>query len=154
MATRGIRADVVPERAVAESLAAALAQLPVRRALIVRASSARDVLPEALAARGAEVDVLEVYETVPEAPAPGVIERALTADYITFTSSSTVRFFLGAAGGAGAIAPSSRLVSIGPVTSEALREHGLEPHLEAERHDVEGIIEALLADAAADGGRR
>jgi uroporphyrinogen III methyltransferase/synthase len=153
LATRGIRADVVPERAVAESLVAALEQLPVQRALIVRAASARDVLPEALAARGAEVDVLEVYETVPEAPAPGVIEGALAADYITFTSSSTVRFFLGAAGGPGAIARSSRLVSIGPVTSEALREHGLEPHLEAERHDVEGIIEALLADAAADGRR-
>ena len=154
LATRGIRADIVPERAVAESLVAALERIPVRRALIVRAASARDVLPEALAARGAEVDVLEVYETVPEAPAAGVIERALAADYITFTSSSTVRFFLGAAGGPGAIAPSSRLVSIGPVTSEALREQGLEPDLEAERHDVEGIIEALLAHAAADRRRR
>jgi uroporphyrinogen-III synthase len=39
-------------------------------------------------------------------------------------------------------------VSIGPVTSETLREHGMEPHVEAERHDVDGVIDALLGDAA------
>ncbi len=120
----------------------------MRRALIARAASARDVLPEALARRGAEVDVLDLYETVAETPSPRVLRQALEADYITFTSSSTVRFFLEAAGGPGALSPSSRLVSIGPVTSETLREHGLTPHLEAERHDVEGIVAALLGDAA------
>jgi uroporphyrinogen III methyltransferase/synthase len=150
LSARGILADIVPERAVGESLAQALDGLTVRRALIARASRAREVVPDALARRGVQVDLLDVYETVAEAPAPGVIEQALRADYITFTSSSTVRFFLDAAGGAGAIAPSSRIVSIGPVTSAALREHGLEPDLEAARHDVEGIVEALLADA--DGG--
>ena len=70
------------------------------------------------------------------------------ADYITFTSSSTVRYFLEAAGGPGAISAHSRLVSIGPVTSATMREAGIEPHLEAERHDVDGVIAALLADAA------
>jgi uroporphyrinogen III methyltransferase/synthase len=149
LSARGIRADIVPERAVAESLAEALDGLPVGRALIARASQARDVVPDALVARGVQVDLLDVYETIAEAPEPGVIEQALSADYITFTSSSTVRFFLDAAGGPGALGPASRIVSIGPVTSEALREHGLEPHLEARRHDVEGIVEALLADAAA-----
>ena len=144
----GIRADVLPERFVAESLIEALGEIPVRRALIARAASARDVLPEALARRGAEVDVLDLYETVAETPSPRVLRQALEADYITFTSSSTVRFFLEAAGGPGALSPSSRLVSIGPVTSETLREHGLTPHLEAERHDVEGIVAALLGDAA------
>jgi uroporphyrinogen III methyltransferase/synthase len=152
LAARGIRADIVPERAVAESLVEALDGLEVRRALIARASQAREVIPEALAAKGVQVDLLDVYETVAEAPEAGVIEQAVCADYITFTSSSTVRFFLEAAGGAGAISQASRIVSIGPVTSDALREHGLEPHLEAERHDVEGIVEALLADAA-DGQR-
>ncbi|MEA2217121.1 MAG: uroporphyrinogen methyltransferase / synthase, partial [Solirubrobacteraceae bacterium] len=152
LAARGIRADIVPERAVAESLVEALDGLAVRRALIARASQAREVIPEALAAKGVQVDLLDVYETVAEAPEAGVIEQAVCADYITFTSSSTVRFFLEAAGGAGAISQASRIVSIGPVTSDALREHGLEPHLEAERHDVEGIVEALLADAA-DGQR-
>ena len=86
--------------------------------------------------------------TVAEAPAPTVLEAALAADYITFTSSSTVRFFLEATGGAGAISPHSRLVSIGPVTSESLREAGLAPHVEAARHDVQGVLDALLADVA------
>jgi uroporphyrinogen III methyltransferase/synthase len=143
----GIRADVLPKQFVAESLLEALGETPVRRALIARAATARDVLPEALAERGAEVDVLDLYETVAETPSPRALEQALSADYITFTSSSTVRFFLEAAGGPAALSPSSRIVSIGPVTSETLREHGLTPHLEAERHDVEGIVAALLGDA-------
>ena len=150
LAARGVVADVVPERAVAESLAAALAGVPVSRALVVRGAQARDVLPEALAAAGAEVDVLDVYETVAETPPPGIVEEAVGADYITFTSSSTVRFFLEAVGGPQRIAAHTRLVSIGPLTSEVLRERGLEPHLEAETHDVEGIVRALLDDAGGD----
>ena len=58
-----------------------------------------------------------------------------------------MRFFLEAGGGA-APSATTRIVSIGPVTSETLREHGLEPHVEAARHDIEGVLEALLADAA------
>ncbi len=97
------RADIVPERFVAEALVEALADVAVTRALVARAAVARDVLPDALRERGAEVDVLELYETVAEPAAPREIEAALRADYITFTSSSTVRFFLAAAGGAAAI---------------------------------------------------
>jgi uroporphyrinogen III methyltransferase/synthase len=145
LAGHGITADVVPERFVAESLVQALAELPVRRALVARASEARDVLPDALRARGAEVEVLALYETVAEPLPEHVREAALGADYVTFTSSSTVRCFLEAAGGAPG--PTTRLVSIGPVTSAALREHGLEPHVEAQRHDIDGLLEALLADA-------
>ncbi len=147
LAAHGIRADVVPDRFVAESLVEALDDTPVRRALVARAAEARDVLPDALRERGAEVDVLALYETVAEAPPPEVIEAVLAADYLTFTSSSTVRFFLQAVAGAGAISPASRIVSIGPVTSQTLRELGLEPHVEAESHDVEGLVAALLADA-------
>ncbi len=151
LAAHGIRADIVPERSVAESLAEALEQVPVRRALIARAAEARDVIPEALRARGAEVDILALYETVAETPSPEVLEQALSADYLTFTSSSTVRFLLAAAGGPERISPATRLVSIGPVTSQTLRESGLEPHVEAERHDIDGLIEALLADAHDSG---
>jgi uroporphyrinogen III methyltransferase/synthase len=147
LAAHGIQADIVPERAVAESLAEALAEIPVTRALIARAAEARDVIPDALRDRGAEVDILALYETVAESPSPRVLEQALTADYLTFTSSSTVRFLLAAAGGPERISPGSRLVSIGPVTSQTLRESGLEPHVEAERHDIDGLIEALLEDA-------
>jgi uroporphyrinogen III methyltransferase/synthase len=148
---RGIVADIVPERFVAESLVEALAGIDAHRALVARASEARDVLPNALKARGIEVDVVALYETVAEPLSPRALEQARAADYITFTSSSTVRFFLEAAGGlsAGALSPSTRIVSIGPVTSATLRDHGLAPHVEADPHDVDGLVEALLADAAA-----
>jgi uroporphyrinogen III methyltransferase / synthase len=152
LAAHGITADVVPERFVAEALVEALAGLPVGRALIARASQARDVLPDALRARGAEVDVLAVYETLVEPLSAEKLAAARAADYITFTSSSTVRFFLQAADttGAGAgLSPHTRIVSIGPVTSETLREHGLEPDVEASSHDVDGLLRALLADASA-----
>jgi uroporphyrinogen III methyltransferase / synthase len=151
LAEHGLIADIVPERFVAEALVQALADTPVERALVARASQARDVLPDALRARGAQVDVLALYETVAEPLSPRALTAAREADYITFTSSSTVRFFLDAAGGPDGLAPETRIVSIGPVTSETLREHGLEPHVEAERHDVDGVIEALLTDVAARG---
>jgi uroporphyrinogen III methyltransferase/synthase len=148
LAGRGIVADIMPERSVAESLVRALADIPVERALVARAREARDVLPDALRARGAEVDVLALYETVAEPLSPEALKQARTADYITFTSSSTVRFFLDAAGDSGGLSPETRIVSIGPVTSETLREHGLAPQLEAEDHDVEGVVRALLTDAS------
>jgi uroporphyrinogen III methyltransferase/synthase len=170
LAEHGVLADVVPERYVAESLVQALAALDVRRALIARASEARDMLPDALRERGAEVDVVALYETVAAPLTAPAREQARAADYVTFTSSSTVRFFLQAlqtsgeatdgdgAGekerrgdGAGALAPHTRVVSIGPVTSATLREHGIEPHVQAERHDIDGLVQALLADAGRDG---
>jgi uroporphyrinogen III methyltransferase/synthase len=148
LTAHGITADVVPERSVAESLVQALAAVPVRRALVARAREARDVLPDALRARGAQVDVLDLYETLAEPLSPRALAAAREADYITFTSSSTVRFFLDAAGDGG-LSPATRIVSIGPVTSETLRENGLEPHIEADDHDIDGVIQALLADVAA-----
>jgi uroporphyrinogen III methyltransferase/synthase len=119
---------------------------------VARAAEARDVVPDGLRARGAEVDVVALYETVAERPEPAILEQALSADYLTFTSSSTVRYLLSAAGGAERISPRTRLVSIGPVTSQSLREAGLEPHVEASRHDIDGLIEALLADAGGGPG--
>jgi uroporphyrinogen III methyltransferase/synthase len=157
LAEHGIAADVVAERFLAEGLVQALEAVPARRALLARARGARDVLPEALRERGIEVDVLELYETVAEPLSAQALRVAREADYITFTSSSTVRFFLDAsaraAGDTGVPGPAlderTRIVSIGPVTSAALREHDLEPHVEAARHDIEGLVAALLADAAA-----
>ncbi|MCA1689249.1 MAG: uroporphyrinogen-III C-methyltransferase [Actinobacteria bacterium] len=137
-------ADVVPERFVAESLAASLEGFMIRRALIARAAQARDVLPDALRARGVEVTVLALYDTVAEPLAEEELAGARAADYITFTSSSTVRFFLAV----GELGPSTRIASIGPVTSATLREHGYEPHVEAARHDIDGLVDALVADAA------
>jgi uroporphyrinogen III methyltransferase/synthase len=150
---RGIVADIVAEQSVAESLVASLAEVPVRRALLARAARGREVLPDALRERGIEVDVLALYETLAEPLAADTLKAALEADYITFTSSSTVENFLTAAAatgaGAGSMLGATRIVSIGPVTSASLRERGLEPHVEAERHDVDGVIASLLADVAA-----
>ncbi len=146
----GLIADVIPERFVAESLVQALVDVPVTRALIARAAEARDVLPDALRARGAQVDVVALYETVAEPLTEAERQGAVGADYVTFTSSSTVRFFFDSLGDR--LASVTRLASIGPVTSDALREHGREPDLEAARHDIDGLVEALVTDATSGLG--
>ena len=152
LAQRGVLADIVPERPIAESLVEVLAGVPVSRALIARASRAREVLPDELRARGAEVEVLALYETRAEPIGERELARALAADYVTFTSSSTVANFLDAAAPR-TLAQTTRIVSIGPATSATLADRGLSAHVEAERHDIEGMLEALLADAAVrDGG--
>jgi uroporphyrinogen III methyltransferase/synthase len=150
LADRGVIADIVPDRFVAEALADALAgvSLEGRPALVARAAERRDVLPDALRGRGAEVDVVPLYETVTEDPDPAAVERARDADYLTFTSSSTVRNLVAAVGADAA--PGARVVSIGPVTSEAAREAGFTVAVEAERHDIDGLVEALLADVGID----
>ncbi len=143
----GISADIVPERFVAESLVEALAEVDVagKKVLVARAAEARDVIPEHLSGRGAEVDVVALYETVREEPAPEAVEAAQGADYVTFTSSSTVRNLTDVLGER--FPSAARIVSIGPVTSEAVVEAGLEVHVEAERHDIDGLVSALLTDA-------
>jgi uroporphyrinogen III methyltransferase/synthase len=138
----GVIADVVPERFVAEGLIEALAGVEFSRVLIARAAQARDVLPDALRERGASVEVVSLYETVVEPLEPAVVPAVAGADYLTFTSSSTVRFFLASAQPGAA----TRIVSIGPVTSATLREHGLEVSVEARRHDIDGLVEAIVAD--------
>jgi len=146
----GIRADVVPERSVAEALVEALEAVPVegRRVLLARAAEARDVLPDALRRRGARVDVVALYDTVAE-PLDEAAREALTrADYVTFTSSSTVRFLLKALGSPAALPAGGRIVSIGPITSATAREHGLTVHVEAKRHDIDCLVEAITEDAS------
>jgi uroporphyrinogen III methyltransferase/synthase len=147
LAERGVIADVVPERFVAEALLDALAQVDVRDrpVLVARAAEARDVIPDELARRGAKVDVVALYATVREHPEPEAVDAAAAADYVTFTSSSTVRNLLAAVGDR--FPREARIVSIGPITSATALEAGLEVHAEAERHDVDGLIAALLTDA-------
>ena len=148
LARVGIAADIVPENFVAESLVESLAEVEVsgKRVLVARAAEARDVIPEHLSNRGAEVDVVSLYETVREQPSTEAIEAAQTADYVTFTSSSTVRNLTEALGDR--FPRNARIVSIGPVTSEAAHTAGLKVDLEAERHDIDGLVEAVLADAS------
>jgi uroporphyrinogen III methyltransferase/synthase len=148
LAKRGVVADVVPERFVAEGLIEALGEVDVdgARVLLARAADARDVLPEYFERRGAEVDVVALYETVREQPSADGVEAARGADYVTFTSSSTVTNLIEALGEG--FPARARVVSIGPVTSEAARAAGLTVDVEAERHDLDGLLQALREDAA------
>jgi uroporphyrinogen III methyltransferase/synthase len=147
LAEHGLRADIVPERFVAESLIEALEDVEVdgRNVLVARAEEARDVLPDALRERGAEVTVLPLYRTVREDPGRRVLAAAEGADWVTFTSASTVRNLTEAM--PGGLPAGARIVSIGPVTSAAAREAGVEVAVEAGRHDLDGLLEALLEDA-------
>jgi uroporphyrinogen III methyltransferase/synthase len=140
----GIRADVVPERFVAEGLLEALPEVRGKSVLVARAAEARDVLPDGLRERGASVHVVPLYDTVAE-PLSAEQRRALQEEvtYVTFTSSSTVRFFVD---GVGALPGGVRVVSIGPVTSQTLREHGMEPDVEAAQHDIDGLVTAIVED--------
>jgi uroporphyrinogen III methyltransferase / synthase len=144
LAEFGVLADIVPERFVAEQLVEELdrLQLEGKPVLIARAAEAREVLPDSLRKRGAKVDVVVLYDTVREQPDPEALEHAQQADFITFTSSSTVRNFLEAVDGK--LPEAAQIVSIGPVTSEAIREAGLSVDVEAEQHDIGGLVEALL----------
>ena len=149
LARRGLRADLVPERFVAESLLDAFpagsAAEGSPRVLLARAEVARDVLPAGLAAKGYEVEVLSVYRTEPVAPDPETAARVQSGgvDAITFTSSSTVDNFCDALG-APVPDPQPSVVSIGPVTSETARKRGLRVDVEADPHTIDGLVEALV----------
>ena len=152
MAEQGIRVDLVPDRYVAESVVDAL-ETRVRgsRILLARAKIARDIIPEALTNAGAQVDVVEAYQTVvPADSAQRVREMfgrsAYAIDAVTFTSSSTVNNFVTLLKQAGVAIPlhGVKACSIGPVTSATLRECGWEPSIEAEQFDIPGLVAATV----------
>jgi uroporphyrinogen III methyltransferase/synthase len=138
--------DLQPEEFVAESLAREFKKqggVENLRLLIARAEKARDLLPKELSALGAIVDEGYAYRTVPETRDDiGARRRLLEegADLITFTSSSTVENFLAL----GLPWPAKmQVASIGPITSKTARDHGLEVAVEARRHDIPGLVEAI-----------
>jgi uroporphyrinogen III methyltransferase/synthase len=137
--------DLIPEEYVAESVVAAFANrdLAGKRVLLPRATVARDVVPDALRERGAQVDIVEVYRTVlpPDAAARANAILAQKPDWITFTSSSTVKNLL-------AVVEREklqgiRLASIGPVTSSVLAKHELPIDAEAAESTLLGLVEAI-----------
>ncbi|HET6952788.1 MAG TPA: uroporphyrinogen-III C-methyltransferase [Acidimicrobiales bacterium] len=147
LAEARLRADLVPERFVAESLLDAFPQAPPAggRVLLARAAVARDVLPEGLAGRGWEVDVVEAYRTEAVPLDDQAAAAVAGAEIVTFTSSSTVTNFLAALGDR----PRPPVVAaIGPVTAATARAHGLPVDVEAPVHTVEGLVDALCAWAA------
>src|SRR5207302_2265644 len=133
LARFGIRPDVVPDRFVAESLLDGFPGGP-GRVLLPRAADAREVLPDGLAAKGWQVDVVEAYRTVAGSPAPAALDGAAQADAITFTSSSTLTNYLEVAG-AGRVPPV--VVCIGPVTAETATAAGLTVDAVADQHTID-----------------
>jgi uroporphyrinogen III methyltransferase/synthase len=141
-----LKVDLQPEEFVAESIMREFRKqggVENLRILLARAEKARDLLPRELTALGAIVDEGFAYRTVPETRDESGARRRLLeegADLITFTSSSTVENFLAL----GLPWPvGMQVASIGPVTSKTAREHGLTVAIEARRHDIPGLVDAV-----------
>ena len=141
-----LHVDLQPEEFVAESIVREFQKqggVENLRILLARAEKARDVLPKQLSDLGAIVDEGFAYRTVPETrDTTGARHRLLEegADLITFTSSSTVENFLAL----GLPWPKGmQVASIGPITSKTARDHGLKIDIEAKRHDIAGLVEAI-----------
>jgi uroporphyrinogen-III synthase len=144
----GLTVRLTPKAYVAESLAAALGpQISGERILLARAATARDVIPDALRAAGAHVDVVDAYRNVLPESAPQLLRAALATPIhaATFTSSSSVTHLAEAAHKAGIPFPLSNVpaISIGPITSQTLRESGWSPAAEASESDIAGLVAAV-----------
>ena len=148
-----LHVDLQPEEFVAEAIVREFQKqggVENLRILLARAEKARDVLPREISKLGAIVDEAFAYRTVPDTrDITGARRRLLDegADLITFTSSSTVENFLAL----GLAWPKGMLVaSIGPITSKTAVEHGLKIDIEARRHDIDGLVEAIRKFFAAE----
>ncbi len=149
-----IRPDIVPPNYVAESLAKTMieqADMSGRSVLMLRADIARATLKQMLEAAGAAVTDLPIYITRPAAALPEDALDALqtgTADWITFTSSSTARHMAELLGDeAQLLAAPVRIASIGPITSRTIRQLGWQVDVEAEPSNLEGLTAAIVAAA-------
>jgi uroporphyrinogen III methyltransferase/synthase len=142
-----IRPDLIPDEATSEGVAAAFAPQRIEgcRVLLPRAAEAREVIPAALTELGAHVDVVDTYRNILPADAGSRVREYLKAgrkaDWITFTSGSTVRNWLTVAGRDSLAGV--RIASIGPATSEVIRNQGLPVDAEADPQTVEGLIAAI-----------
>ncbi len=123
-----------------------------KRVLLVRAKVARDAIPAELTRLGAQVHVVEAYQTVMPPDAASQMKNIFAnatkfPDAVTFTSSSTVKhfFLLLHSAGWNALPQGMLVASIGPITSQTLREHGIEPEIEAQTHSIPGLVDVLTA---------
>jgi uroporphyrinogen-III synthase len=150
--SRGLPVDVMPEEYVAEAVVGELWQkVRGKQVLLVRAKIARDVIPNQLTDAGAHVDVVEAYETVlPESSRAELLavlrDPALKPDIITFTSSSTVKNFTELLGkGNDALLAGVKLASIGPITSQTMRDLDLRVDIEAREYTIPGLAATIAA---------
>lgn len=149
---RGMRVDVLAKEFVAEGVLAQFPEHKVRgkRFLIPRAQEAREILPEGLAEMGGQVTVVATYKTgIPADSDVATVRRLLQegkVDAVTFTSSSTVRHFARMLDepDLAKLLDATIVASIGPVTSETIRDMGFPVHVEASKFTVEGLVNALV----------
>jgi len=158
LAAFGVRADLVPATFTTEGLVeslAAQANLKGAHILCPRADIAPKELVERLAAGGANVTELTAYRTVAnneEAEAVAAMLDRDEVDWLTFTSSSTVKNFFAAIPADAVRASRARSASIGPSTSASLRAVGIEPAAEAHPHTIDGLVAAIVAAEEAERG--
>jgi uroporphyrinogen III methyltransferase/synthase len=149
---RGLQADFVPDKYVGEELVSGLVPLLNKdsRVLIPRSKNARIYVVEELS-KICPVDEVQSYETIREDHAtvdPLAMLENNEIDYITFTSSTTVEFFVEKIGAAHIDAiNSAKAVSIGPQTSKKCLELGITVEIEAETYTIQGMLDAILKDA-------
>ena len=146
-----IAPTVMPDEFISDAIPELLGNIEGKKILLPRADIARKQLPEELRNRGAEVTEIEAYRIVPNdeiALVHYLEDQEQAPDYITFTSSSTVRGFhmLLARADKRDWFSSSKLVSIGPVTAETVAELGGSSSLTAKSYTTEGIIERILEE--------
>jgi len=153
----GLVVSLMPEKYVAESLVAAFAGVDLRgkRILLPRAAVARDVVPDELRRLGAHVEVVEAYRTAVPADAAsraaGLFREGARPDWITFTSSSTVRNFVSTAGLASL--DGVRVASIGPVTSATAVKLGIAVDVEASTYTTDGLVDAVVSASSSPADR-
>ncbi|HTL58025.1 MAG TPA: uroporphyrinogen-III C-methyltransferase [Candidatus Limnocylindrales bacterium] len=153
-----LQVDLMPDEAMASSIAEAFSEyesIENLKICLLRAEVANRELPAALEALGAIVDDVACYKTVPEPHDPtGAAARLIQsgADWITFTSGSTVEHFHTRFDLPELVRKFSslKLASIGPETSKTLAELGLKPTVEAKQHTIEGLVNALVTGQKAD----
>jgi uroporphyrinogen-III synthase len=143
------QADLIPPQAVAESFAETLVPYaPGASMLLVRAADARDLLPDALTTAGATITIAEAYRNVVPPEAAALLRELFTTnppDAITFTSASTANNLAAILIAAQlTLPPTTILASIGPITTQAMRDLNLEPTIEAQQSNIPSLIEALI----------
>lgn len=150
----GLRAKAMPEQFLGDAVAATLlAAGPIegRRILLARAGGGGTGLPEELRRRGAQVEDLELYRSVPDADGATRLRaliRTKQLDMVTFTSGSAATYFVETIGSAAKLA----VAVIGPSTAVAARKGGLHVDIEARPHTIAGLVTAILEYYAAQRG--
>lgn len=142
----GFAVSLTPETYVAEALVDAFKteNLSGKRMLIPSAAVRRDVVATELRKRGAQVDVVEAYRNVLPPEAATRAKQIFQEPYphwVTFASSSAIENLVHVI--EPCVLRHIRIASIGPVTSNTVRQYGLEVAAEANPHTAEGLVAAI-----------